>query len=175
MKKAFYIIFIISINYQFLLAQEKVKYEGEIESAQILIEKNKIILLPDVKKLGNDSIENTKELLNQKVKFNLKTVNSKPEKLISSQYTNVLIEKKNIDKNHNSILFQYGNYRSFTLKSYHSIDVLEDVKLNTSIDHNSNKLGSFNDEISGFYDSKIFINSFAFLIFGQVIIIEFCL
>ena len=159
MKKAFYIIFIISINYQFLLAQEKVKYEGEIESAQILIEKNKIILLPDVKKIGNDSIEKTKELLNQKVKFNLMTVNSKPEKLISNQYKNVLIEKKNIDKNHNSILFQYGNYRSFTLKSYHRIDVLEDVRLNASIDHNSNKFGAFNDEISGFYNSKIFINS----------------
>ena len=49
--KYIYLLFFITIiiNHP-ILSQEIVESEGKIENAQILIEKNKIILLPDAQK-----------------------------------------------------------------------------------------------------------------------------
>ena len=57
MKYYFFLFFIIMIINHNTLSQEIKESEGKIENAQILIEKNKIIVLPDAQKKGNDTIE----------------------------------------------------------------------------------------------------------------------
>ena len=61
MKKTFF-LFLVLLNFKNnTFSQEIKESEGSIENAQILIEKNKIIKLPEVIKPGNDTIEKKNE------------------------------------------------------------------------------------------------------------------
>ena len=159
MKNVFLVVLFHFVLFN-VFSQEIKESEGSIENAQILIEKNKIIKLPEVRKPGTDSIEKSNEFEVYKLSFKPKKINLIQKEINSEKVKNYLMDKKIFEKYRNTFSIQYGNYKSVSFNSYHKLNLLENLYFNVITDHNSNKKGSTNDENSGFYDSKIFINSY---------------
>ena len=160
MKKVLIIMLLIFNVKEYIFSQEIKESEGSIENAQILIEKNKIIKLPEVKKPGADSVEKNNEFEAYKISFTPKKINLIQKEINSGKVKNYLMDKKIFDNYENTFSVHYGNYKSVSFNSYHTINLLDNLYFNATIDHNSNKKGSTNDENSGFYDSKIILNSY---------------
>ena len=159
--KYIYLLFFITIiiNHP-VLAQEIVESEGKIENAQILIEKNKIILLPDAQKKGDDSIQNINKIIKYDLNFNPLDLSLNKEKLSIDQINDYLINKKIINNYNNNFSILYGNYKSLIINSNNYFDILNNLKFDASLYHNSNKIGYTKDENSGFFDSKILFNTY---------------
>ena len=159
--KYIYLLFFITIiiNHP-ILSQEIVESEGKIENAQILIEKNKIILLPDAQKKGNDSIQNINKIIKYDLNFNPLDLSLNKEKLSIDQINDYLINKKIINNYNNNFSVLYGNYKSLIINSNNYFDISNNLKFDASLYHNSNKIGYTKDENSGFFDSKILLNSY---------------
>ena len=159
--KYIYLLFFITIiiNHP-ILSQEIVESEGKIENAQILIEKNKIILLPDAQKKGEDSIQNINKIIKYDLNFNPLDLSLNKEKLSIDQINDYLINKKIINNYNNNFSVLYGNYKSLIINSNNYFDISNNLKFDASLYHNSNKIGYTKDENSGFFDSKILLNSY---------------
>ena len=159
--KYIYLLFFITIiiNHP-ILSQEIVESEGKIENAQILIEKNKIILLPDAQKKGDDSIQNINKIIKYDLNFNPLDLSLNKEKLSIDQINDYLINKKIINNYNNNFSVLYGNYKSLIINSNNYFDISNNLKFDASLYHNSNKIGYTKDENSGFFDSKILLNSY---------------
>ena len=160
MKYYFFLFFIIMIINHNTLSQEIKESEGKIENAQILIEKNKIIVLPDAQKKGNDTIESINKNIKYPLNINSIKLNVRKEKLSIDEIKDYLIDKKTITGFNNNFSFLYGNYKSLLIKSNNYFDFSDNLKFDASLYHNSNKIGYTKDENSGFYNSKILFNSY---------------
>ena len=160
MKYYFFLFFIIMIINHNTLSQEIKESEGKIENAQILIEKNKIIVLPDAQKKGNDTIESINKNIKYPLNINSIELNVRKEKLSIDEIKDYLIDKKTITGFNNNFSFLYGNYKSLLIKSNNYFDFSDNLKFDASLYHNSNKIGYTKDENSGFYNSKILFNSY---------------
>ena len=90
MKYVYLLFFITIIINHPILSQEIVESEGKIENAQILIEKNKIILLPDAQKKGDDSIQNINKIIKYDLNFNPLDLSLNKEKLSIDQINDYL-------------------------------------------------------------------------------------
>ena len=143
--KYIYLLFFITIiiNHP-ILSQEIVESEGKIENAQILIEKNKIILLPDAQKKGDDSIQNINKIIKYDLNFNPLDLSLNKEKLSIDQINDYLINKKIINNYNNNFSVLYGNYKSLIINSNNYFDISNNLKFDASLYHNSNKIGYSN-------------------------------
>ena len=155
--KYIYLLFFITIiiNHP-ILSQEIVESEGKIENAQILIEKNKIILLPDAQKKGYDSIQNINKIIKYDLNFNPLDLSLNKEKLSIDQINDYLINKKIINNYNNNFSVLYGNYKSLIINSNNYFDISNNLKFDASLYHNSNKIGYTKDENSGFLIQKFY-------------------
>ena len=160
MKYNFFLFFIIIIVNHNTLSQEVKESEGKIENAQILIEKNKIIVLPDAQKKGDDTIQNINKSINYVSNINSIDLNVRKEKLSIDEIKDYLIDKKTTTSYNNNFSLLFGNYKSLLIKSDNYFDFFENLKFDASLYHNSNKIGYTKDDNSGFFDSKISLNSY---------------
>ena len=111
--KYIYLLFFITIiiNHP-ILSQEIVESEGKIENAQILIEKNKIILLPDAQKKGDVSIQKINKIIKYNLNFNPLDLSLNKEKLSIDQINDYLINKKIINNYNNNFSVLKHQYKS---------------------------------------------------------------
>jgi hypothetical protein len=145
-----YILIILLFFYNISYSQNN---EGEIEDAQILIEKNSSIILPKVDKIIN------------KISTNIYTLDKKE---IQFSYLNYLIinDNKKIDKfirlesednntSKNNIRLQIGNYKSFLIHGKSKIYEYNNWSSYLNLYHKSNFKGIYHGNNSQFNESDI--------------------
>jgi len=145
-----YILIILLFFYNISYSQNN---EGEIEDAQILIEKNSSIILPKVDKIIN------------KISTNIYTLDKKE---IQFSYLNYLIinDNKKIDKfirlesednntSKNNIRLQIGNYKSFLIHGKSKIYEYNNWSSYLNLYHKSNFKGIYHENNSQFNESDI--------------------
>ena len=143
-----YILIILLFFYNISYSQNN---EGEIEDAQILIEKNSSIILPKVDKIIN------------KISTNIYTLDKKE---IQFSYLNYLIinDNKKIDKfirlesednntSKNNIRLQIGNYKSFLIHGKSKIYEYNNWSSYLNLYHKSNLKGIYHENNSRFNES----------------------
>jgi len=161
-----YIIPILMIVYNSSFSQNN---EGEIEDAQILIEKNSKIILPKVDKVIEKLITNKYIIDKQSFEFSYLNYqvpgdNKKIDKFIRLEN----IKKEN---SKNNLRLQLGNYSSFLIQSSNILYNNKDFTIHSNLYHKSNLKGYYYSDNSRFNESDINIggkyikrkNSFDFL------------
>ena len=161
-----YIILFFMLVYNQSLSQNN---EGEIEDAQILIEKNSKIILPKVDKVI-EKLTTNKYIINKQsfefsyLNFLMPNDNKKIDKFIRLEN----IKKEN---SKNNLRLQLGNYSSFLIQSSNTVYNSKDFTIHSNLYHKSNLKGYYYTDNSRFNESNINIgvkygkrkNSFNFL------------
>ena len=145
-----YILIILLFFYNISYSQNN---EGEIEDAQILIEKNSSIILPKVDKIINKISTNIYILDKEDIQFSYLNYliindNKKIDKFIRLES-----ENNNISKN--NIRLQIGNYKSFLIHGKSKIYEYNNWSSYLNLYHKSNFKGIYHGNNSQFNESDI--------------------
>jgi len=143
-----YILIILLFFYNISYSQNN---EGEIEDAQILIEKNSSIVLPKVDKIINKINTNIYTLDKEDIQFSYLNYliindNKKIDKFIRLES-----ENNNISKN--NIRLQVGNYKSFLIHGKSKIYEYNNWSSYLNLYHKSNLKGIYHENNSRFNES----------------------
>ncbi len=143
-----YILIILLFFYNISYSQNN---EGEIEDAQILIEKNSSIVLPKVDKIINKINSNVYTLDREDIQFSYLNYliindNKKIDKFIRLES-----ENNNISKN--NIRLQVGNYKSFLIHGKSKIYEYNNWSSYFNLYHKSNYKGIYHENNSRFNES----------------------
>jgi hypothetical protein len=143
-----YILIILLFFYNISYSQNN---EGEIEDAQILIEKNSSIVLPKVDKIINKINSNVYTLDREDIQFSYLNYliindNKKIDKFIRLES-----ENNNISKN--NIRLQVGNYKSFLIHGKSKIYEYNNWSSYFNLYHKSNFKGIYHENNSRFNES----------------------
>ena len=143
-----YILIILLFFYNISYSQNN---EGEIEDAQILIEKNSSIVLPKVDKIINKINSDVYTLDKEDIQFSYLNYliindNKKIDKFIRLES-----ENNNISKN--NIRLQVGNYKSFLINGKSKIYKYNNWSSYLSLYHKSNLKGIYHENNSQFNES----------------------
>lgn len=145
-----YILIILLFFYNISYSQNN---EGEIEDAQILIEKNSSIVLPKVDKIINKINSDVYILDKEDIQFSYLNYliindNKKIDKFIRLES-----ENNNISKN--NIRLQVGNYKSFLINGKSKIYEYNNWSSYLNLYHKSNFKGIYHGNNSQFNESDI--------------------
>ena len=145
-----YILIILLFFYNISYSQNN---EGEIEDAQILIEKNSSIILPKVDKIINKINSDVYILDKEDIQFSYLNYliindNKKIDKFIRLES-----ENNNISKN--NIRLQVGNYKSFLINGKSKIYKYNNWSSYLNLYHKSNFKGIYHGNNSQFNESDI--------------------
>ena len=145
-----YILIILLFFYNISYSQNN---EGEIEDAQILIEKNSSIILPKVDKIINKINSDVYILDKKDIQFSYLNYliindNKKIDKFIRLES-----ENNNISKN--NIRLQVGNYKSFLINGKSKIYEYKNWSSYLNLYHKSNFKGIYHGNNSQFNESDI--------------------
>ena len=149
-----YIIPILMLVYNPSFSQNN---EGEIEDAQILIEKNSKIILPKVDKVI-EKITTNKYIINKQsfefsyLNYLMPNDNKKIDKFIRLEN----IKKEN---SKNNLRLQLGNYSSFLIQSSNILYNSKDLTIHSNLYHKSNLKGYYYTDNSRFNESNINIGA----------------
>ena len=143
-----YILIILLFFYNISYSQNN---EGEIEDAQILIEKNSSIVLPKVDKIINKINSDVYTLDKEDIQFSYLNYliindNKKIDKFIRLES-----ENNNISKN--NIRLQVGNYKSFLINGKSKIYKYNNWSSYLNLYHKSNLKGIYHENNSQFNES----------------------
>ncbi|HIF49539.1 MAG TPA: hypothetical protein EYQ68_06580 [Cytophagales bacterium] len=143
-----YILIILLFFYNISYSQNN---EGEIEDAQILIEKNSSIVLPKVDKIINKINNDVYTLDREDIQFSYLNYliindNKKIDKFIRLES-----ENNNISKN--NIRLQVGNYKSFLIHGKSKIYEYNNWSSYFNLYHKSNYKGIYHENNSRFNES----------------------
>ena len=152
MYRIFSLLFFISINHQSFSQNN----EGEIEDAQILIEKNSSIILPkadkSIEKIRSEgsNIE-MKKFEYDNISYSFDPDNKKIDKILRN-------EVKLLGTNNTFLELGYGNYGSFLIHSNPSYKTSKKFSIYSDIFHQSSSTGAKLSSLSGKSYSDINLN-----------------
>jgi len=152
MNRILFLLFFILINHESFSQNN----EGEIEDAQILIEKNSSIILPKADKsikkiIGEGSNIDMKKFDYDNISYSLESDNKKIDRILRN-------EIKILDKNNIFVDLGYGNYGSFLIHSNPFYVASNKLSIYSDIFHQSSSKGSKLSYLSGKSHSDINLN-----------------
>ena len=152
MSRILFLLFLILINHQSISQIN----EGEIEDAQILIEKNSNIILPKADKAINKIVVEGSNIEMKKFDYdNVLYTSESDKKKIDKILRN---EMKILDEHSMFINLGYGNYGSFLIHSNPFYVVSNKLSIYSDILHRSSSKGSKLSYLSGKSHSDINLN-----------------